>query len=483
VNKPIGRLFLVALVMFGALLVSTSWWTVLRADDLDHDRNNHRAGIRAQKVHRGTIFAGDGSVIARSVRDDEGVYRRTYPQGKTFGHPIGYSYADPPLGESEIERQYNDELTGADDSAIQTTFDQLIGRKPEGKDLRTSLDPKAQQLALDEIAQVGQSGAAVALDPRTGAVKVMASTPTYNPNTITRKGAFSAANTDNKNTPLVNRAVQFGAAPGSTFKVVTATAAIDTGQFSPSSTVDGDSGQKISAVPLANDFNQDFGQIDLKTALAKSVNTAFANVGEKLGKRTMKEYMERFGFDRKPKLDYPKDAMSASVVAPNPPGHAVPPTSRFVDVGRMAIGQGGLQATPLQMAQVAAAVANDGKLKKPRIATRIVDRDGRTTDTIEPQQQADVMKPSTAAAVTDMMVGVVQNGTGTKAQIPGIQVAGKTGTAETEFGAKVNDVWFIGFAPADNPRIAVAVTVKGVVGFGGDLAAPIARDMMRELLQ
>jgi peptidoglycan glycosyltransferase len=264
---------------------------------------------------------------------------------------------------------------------------------------------------------------------------------------------------------------------------VTATAAIDTGEFTPASTVDGDSGQKISAVPLANDFNQDFGQIDLKTALAKSVNTAFANVGEKLGKRTMKEYMERFGFDRKPQLDYPKDAMSASVVAPNPPGHPVSPTSRFVDVGRMAIGQGGLQATPLQMAQVAAAVANDGKLMKPRIAARVVDRDGRTTDAIEPQQQADVMKPSTAAAVTDMMVGVVQNGTGTKAQIPGIQVAGKTGTAETEFGAKVNDVWFIGFAPADNPRIAVAVTVKGVVGFGGDLAAPIARDMMRELLQ
>jgi peptidoglycan glycosyltransferase len=134
------------------------------------------------------------------------------------------------------------------------------------------------------------------------------------------------------------------------------------------------------------------------------------------------------------------------------------------------------------MAQVASAVANGGKLMKPHIATRVVDRDGRTVDTIEPQVQSTVMKPSTAAAVTDMMVGVVQSGTGTKAQIPGIQVAGKTGTAETEFGAKVNDVWFIGFAPAENPRIAVAVTVKGVVGFGGDLAAPIARDLMRELL-
>jgi peptidoglycan glycosyltransferase len=236
-------------------------------------------------------------------------------------------------------------------------------------------------------------------------------------------------------------------------------------------------------VPLANDFNQSFGPIDLKTALAKSVNTVFAQVGEKLGKPTMKEYMERFGFDAKPPLDYPKDSMSASVVAPSPPGHAVSPTSKFVDVGRMSIGQGGLQATPLQMAQVAAAVANGGQLMKPHITDRIVDRDGRTVDTISPAKQSTVMKPSTAAAVTDMMVAVVQNGTGTKAAIPGIQVAGKTGTAETEFGAKVNDVWFIGFAPADHPRIAVAVTVKAVTGFGGDFAAPIARDIMESLLK
>jgi peptidoglycan glycosyltransferase len=479
-NKPIGRLFAVALLMFAALLGATSWWTVVRAKKLDDDPQNRRALIRETKVRRGTIFAADGSAIARSVRDDEGIYRRTYPQGKRFGHPVGYS--DPSLGQSGIEKQYDDDLTGRK-NAITTTFDQLIGRRREGDDVRTSLDPKAQQLALDEIAAVGSSGAAVALDPRTGAVKVMASTPGYDPGGLTRPGALNAANRDNKNTPLVNRAVQFGAAPGSTFKVVTATAAIDTGTFSEGSTVDGDSGQKFASKPLANDFNQDFGPITLKDALANSVNTAFANVGTKLGASTMKEYMERFGFDRKPQLDYPRDAMSASVVVPNPPGHPVSPTSKYVDLGRLSIGQGGLQATPLQMAQVAAAVANGGKLMKPHIGTRVVDRDGRTTDTIEPTQQADVMKPSTAAAVTDMMVGVVQSGTGTKAQIPGVKVAGKTGTAETEFGAKINDVWFIGFAPADNPRIAVAVTVKAVTGFGGDFAAPIARDIMKSLLQ
>jgi peptidoglycan glycosyltransferase len=480
VNKPIGRLFIVALLMFAALVGSTSWWTVVRANKLDDDPQNRRALIRETKIRRGTIFAADGSAIARSVRDDEGIFNRGYPQGKRFGHPVGYS--DPGLGQTGIEKQYDDDLTGKK-NAITTTFDQLIGHQREGDDLRTGLVPKVQQLALDEIQKVGSSGAAVALDPRTGLVKVMASTPSYDPNTITKPGAFASANKDNTNKPLVNRAVQFGAAPGSTFKVVTSTAAIDTGTFTPDSTVDGDSGQKFASRPLANDFNQNFGQISLKEALAQSVNTAFANVGTKVGASTMKEYMRRFGFDRKPQLDYPKNTMSASVIVPNPPGHPVPATSKFVDLGRLSIGQGGLQATPLQMAQVAAAVANGGKLMKPHIGTRVVDRDGRTVDTVEPEVQSEVMKPSTAAAVTDMMVGVVQHGTGTNAQIPGIQVAGKTGTAETEFGKKINDVWFIGFAPADHPRIAVAVTVKAVTGFGGDFAAPIARDIMRELLQ
>jgi peptidoglycan glycosyltransferase len=223
--------------------------------------------------------------------------------------------------------------------------------------------------------------------------------------------------------------------------------------------------------------------IDLKTALTKSVNTVYAEVGERVGKQTMKKYMERFGFDSKPQLDYPKNSMSASVVAPTPPGRPVPPTSRYVDVGRMAIGQGGLEATPLQMAQVAAAVANGGKLMKPHLTDRITDRDGRTVQKISPELQSTVMKPSTAAAVRDMMVSVVENGTGTQAKIPGVQVAGKTGTAETQIGKKINNVWFIAFAPAQNPRVAIAVTVAGVPGFGGDIAAPIARDIMVELLK
>jgi peptidoglycan glycosyltransferase len=481
-NRPISRLFIVTLAMFAALLGSTTWWTVVRADKLNNDyaQENKREALRDLKIHRGTIRASDGTVIARSTRDAEGVYHRSYPTGALFGHPVGYAYAQ--IGQTGVERERNDALMGKE-NRLTTTIDQLLGHQPQGDDVVTSLNPRAQRIALDGLAAAGAGGAAVALDPRTGAVEVMASTPTYSPNAIKDPAALKAANTDTTRRPLVNRAVQFGYAPGSTFKVVTSVAAIDSGTFTPDSTVDGTNNARISGVPLQNDLGQSYGKITLRAALTESVNTAFAHVGEKVGKATMKRYMERFGFDAKPQLDYPRDTMSASVVVPRPPGRPVPPTSRYVDLGRLAIGQGGLEATPLQMALVAAAVANDGKLMQPHLASRIVDPDGRTVNTIEPRTQAEVMKPSTAAAVTDMMVSVVRSGTGTKAQIPGVEVAGKTGTAETEVSNKINNVWFIGFAPAENPRVAVAVTVAGVRGFGGDFAAPIARDIMQELLR
>jgi penicillin-binding protein A len=262
---------------------------------------------------------------------------------------------------------------------------------------------------------------------------------------------------------------------------VTATAAIDSGEFTPQSQVDGKNDVKISGVPLQNDFNQSFGPIDLTTALAKSVNTVYAQVAEKLGKRTMKTYMERFGFDSKPQLDYPKEQMSSSGEYRN--GHLISPTSRFVDVGRMGIGQDKLAVTPLQMAEVAAAVANGGKLMKPHLTDRIIDTDGRTVERISPEVQSTVMKPSTASGVTAMMEGVVNNGTGTQAQIPGVRVAGKTGTAETQIGKTTNNVWFIAFAPADNPRVAIAVTMEKQIGFGGDVAAPVAKAVMESLLR
>ena len=195
----------------------------------------------------------------------------------------------------------------------------------------------------------------------------------------------------------------------------------------------------------------------------------------------MKKYMERFGFDKKPQLDYPKDEMSAA--GEYYKGRLIHATSRYVDVGRMGIGQDKLQVPTMQMAEVAAAIANGGKLMKPHMTDRIVDTDGRTVDTIKPEVQSTVMKPSTASEVTAMMERVVQSGTGTQAQIPGVRVAGKTGTAETQIGRTINNVWFIAFAPADHPTVAIAVTMQGQPGFGGDVAAPVAKAVMESLLK
>lgn len=482
-NDPIRRLFVVALLMMIALAGSTSWWTIVRADKLNQDYSalNKRGVLRGLKIQRGAIRAADGSVIARSVRTSQGIFSRRYPTAELFAHPVGYSFTT--TAQSGLEAFYNERLSGKRSDA-QSLIDDIRGRDSAGERLQTTLDPKAQRLATDLIARASpaKGGAAVALDPRTGAVRVMASVPSFDPNTVSSAKDFTRLNKDETRKPLIDRAVQFGYAPGSTFKVITLSAALDSGKFNVNSTVDGTNGVKISGVPLTNDFSQSFGQIDLRTALAKSVNTAYAQVAEKLGKDTMRTYMERFGFDARPKLDLPRSGMSSSGEYRN--GTLLKPTSQFVDVGRMGIGQDKLVVTPLQMAQVAAAVANKGTLMKPHLGDRFVDGDGRTLDRIAPEVQSKVMSADAAAGVRDAMIAVVESGTGTQAKIPGVQVAGKTGTAETEVGKnQANKLWFIAFAPAQDPKVAIAVTVNDVVGFGGDVAAPIAKQIMQELLK
>jgi len=305
-------------------------------------------------------------------------------------------------------------------------------------------------------------------------VKVMYANPSYDDNNPDATGP---------NVSTFNRSTMASYPPGSTFKVVTAVAAIDSGMFTPSSTVNGNSPVTISGVPLSNDGNQSFGPIDLTTALTYSVNTVWAQVAEQLGRATMTKYMKRFGFYSKPPLDYPPDELNTSKPV-SPTGHPYPPGSPNEDIGRIGIGQGGLQVTPLQMAMVAAAVANGGKLMAPHLTDRVLDPDGRTIETIKPTVDSQVMKPSTAQQVAQMMKNVVEEGTGTPAQLGGIDVAGKTGTASIGApGSNLTEPWFIGFAPIENPKVAVAVTVEQTQGgFGGTVAAPIAKNIIQTLL-
>jgi peptidoglycan glycosyltransferase len=475
-NRPIVRVYVLVVVLFALLVGFTSRWTIFQASSLRANALNRRGLLEQERIDRGRILAADGTVLARSVRGAEGTYTRSYPTGDEFAHAIGYSYTD--LGQAGLERYRDAQLIGRSGTELQTILDQLQGRRRKGDDVITTLDPKAQRAAIAAIGE--HSGAVVALDPRTGAVKVMASVPSFDPNALRSPSTYARLANDAQHTPLVNRATQFGYAPGSTFKVLTATAAIDSGAYTPSSTVSGRNGVTISGVQLQNDNGESFGQLTLTQALARSVNTVWAQVAEHLGRQTLARYMARFGFDRKPRLDYPAEQMSSSGEYLN--GRLLAPTSARVDVGRMGIGQDKLQVTPLQMAEVAAAVANRGTLMVPHLTARIVNPEGQTVLRVTPRVQARVMRPTTAAAVTSMMEAVVNEGTGTSAQIPGVQVAGKTGTAETQIGAAINNVWFIAFAPAAHPTVAIAVTLKGVPGQGAAFAAPIARQVMEVLL-
>jgi peptidoglycan glycosyltransferase len=473
-NAPIARLFVVVVVLFGVLVAFTSRWTVFDAHALRDNPKNHRQLIEEQQIRRGLIRAGDDSVLARSLQQPDKSYVRSYPSGRLFSHAVGYSFVRQ--GRAGLERFYDDDLSGRT-GELGSLLDRLSGSEKQGDNLVTSLDPAAQRVALQQLG--GRKGAVVALDPRTGAIRVMASVPGYDPNTVKNQQQFSALNRD-KDAPLLNRNTQAGYPPGSTFKVVTAIAAIDSGRYTPDSRISGRNGKRISGVPLNNDQGESFGDITLTEALTKSVNTVFGEVGEKLGKATMKKYMDRLGFGRPVEVDLPRDERAAS--GERKGGRIIPATNGAVDVGRMAIGQDKLTVTPLQMAMVASAVANGGKLMKPHIADRVVDRDGRTVSHIEPGVMSQVMSPDTASKVGAMMDQVVKEGTGTAAALEGIDVAGKTGTAEVGHGCP-NQLWFIAFAPAQDPRVAIAVTVECGTGFGGTVAAPIAKAVMQELLK
>jgi penicillin-binding protein A len=470
-NAPIIRLYGLIALLFGVLVFATTWWSVFTAKDLRENVANRRPLLAEERIKRGTIRSADGKVLARSVKIDQERYRRRYPTRDLFAHAIGYSFTS--IGRSGLEQFRNDPLTGQRTELI-GAVDSLLNKRNVGDSIRTNLNAKAQQAAIDALD--GRKGAVVALEPSSGAVLAMVSNPSYNPNGLDQGDKFKQLATDEANSPIVNRATQSGYPPGSTMKVVTATAAIDTGKYTPGSRVNGKNGKEISGVPLNNFAGEDFGDIDLTFALTKSVNTVWAEVGEELGKRTMGEYMTKYGFYRQPPIDLPSDQLVAS--GERDRGRLLSPNSRKIDVGRMAIGQDKLLVTPLQMATVAATIANGGVRMKPHITQKIVDPDGRTQDEIEGERAERVMKVSTARALTSMMKNVVKEGTGTAAALEGVELAGKTGTAEINIEQRINDPWFIGFTN----DFAIAVVLERVQGgTGGVDAAPVAKQVLEAL--
>jgi peptidoglycan glycosyltransferase len=489
VNPQVRRLFFVFAFLFVALIATATYW-LWRAPDLEARQGNPTLIVRELEIRRGLILAADGRTRLaanrrRKLEDGRVWYLRRYPQGPLTAHAVGYST----IGRSRtgLELSMNDYLTASNanlSTVIDTTLDKLRGIPRVGNNVVTTLDLAAQSAAARGLA--GKCGAAVALEPETGRVLALVSAPSFNPNLVERDFASIEAITApcRPAAPLLDRATAGRFVPGSTFKIVTAAAAIDTGTFTPASRFDDPGYCTLFGQRVFNYSDQGtpsgFGNVSLADAVENSINSVFCNIGKELGAGVILDYAKRFGFYSRPPIELPSEEVLISGLYRN--GRLYDPENDSqVDPGRLAFGQERLVVTPLQMALVAAGVANAGVVMEPKLVERIVSPDGDVIQRFEPEEWSTAVSPATAADLTAMMVQAVESGTGVAAQIPGISVAGKTGTAETGVSGR-NNTWFIAFAPATRPEIAVAVALSDQAGTGGATAAPIARAIIEAAL-
>lgn len=476
-NTSIRRLFAVLAGGFLLLGLVLGYWQVVAADGLADRADNRQAQHRDQTVDRGRILTADRIVLARSVPRmvrGQTTYVRGYPQGALAPHAVGY--ASPQVGSTGLEARYNTYLRG--NYGAEPLLVRLRLRTAHGADIHTTLDQRVQAVAAQQM--LGRKGAVVALDPSTGAVLAMVSSPGFDLAKVADPAAFAAIR-NLPDSPLFNRATQGRYAPGSTFKLVTLVAALESDLgYAPETRFDDTGTLPTEGPPIRNFDNKVFGDHDLTQALTNSVNTTFARIGLNLGGNRLGDQMDAFGFGRRPGIDLPDNQVVASGRYQG--GTLLPNIEQGADLARIAIGQEKLSVTPLQMAMVAATIANGCTQMKPYLVARAVDKDGAAVFEQSPSQVRQVCSADTARVVTDMMGNVVREGTGTRAALEGLDVAGKTGTAETGAGG-LNDAWFVGFAPKTNPQVAIAVVVEGTPDTGGVAAAPIAREVMKKAIE
>jgi len=473
VNKAISRIFVVGVVLFVALVVNLTWIMVVRAAWFEDRPENKRSIAKELKIKRGELLGFDGSIIAGSLRRS-GYYYRDYPQGTLAPQLLGYDSVR--YGRSGIEQQLNEALTGkATDLGVQSWIDRLLGRKPKGADVRLTLVPAVQKTAQQQLA--GLKGAIVVLDPKTGALVASASAPSYEPTSLEEDWARLRADAA---APLLDRPTQGLYAPGSAFKVVTAAAGLDYRKVTPTTEFVDTGTYVVFGGKVTNYGGAVFGPNDFTTALTFSINTTFAKLGNMLASKRLVASMQRSGFYQTPPLPLPR----GEVVPSGRYGKkGLLPPDAFMDplaVAWAACGQEKVLATPLQMALVTAAVANGGRVMKPYYVQQVTSAAGDVVQKARPEQWLVAMKPATATALNTMMQRVVNAGTGASAALEGIQVAGKTGTAER--GDGTNLAWFVAFAPAADPKVAVVVVIEDTQSTGGEVAAPMAAKVLKSAL-
>ncbi|MEO8323041.1 MAG: penicillin-binding transpeptidase domain-containing protein [Actinomycetota bacterium] len=479
-ERQIRRVGIGLIALFLAVFVQLNYVQIFAANDIANNGANVRALIKKYSVKRGSIVTSDGVEIAKSVATGgKYKYKRTYPEGELYAHITGYL---PFAGEATgIEAAYDDDLIGEGGTlSMQDIQDRLLGSGERGDDVILTIDSRLQEAARDALGD--NVGAIVALDPQSGEIRAMYSNPTFDPNPLASFDAGAAADyyqsldPNSGTSPLVGVATRRTFPPGSTFKVLTASAALESGRYQPDSTFDDpdEIDLPLTDQTLTNYSNTSCtgtGKIDLFTALRISCDTTFAMIGLKIPD-DIREMAERMGFNE----PLPLETGTAPSTFPTIEDDEEPLRAYA------GIGQGDVAATTLQMAIVAATIANGGEVPKPRLLHQIIDASAGVVNEPEPETLGQAMSATNAAEVTDMMVAVVGSGTGTNAQITGVEVAGKTGTAQSAEGANPH-AWFISFAPADDPRLAVAVFVQNGGSFGAEatgalVAAPMAKAVL-----
>ncbi|TMR25569.1 penicillin-binding protein 2 [Nonomuraea turkmeniaca] len=483
-NKTLKRAAVACLVMFALLMINVNILQAVRAEELSGDSRNTRNYYARYAIERGRIVAG-GKVIAQSVETESKKFRfaREYPDAKLYAHVTGFF---SPESESAIERSENDLLDGSSaDLLLRRSIDLFTGEPTKGANVEVTINPKAQKAAYDALRNSGKRGAVVALDPKTGAILAMVSLPTYDPTELsgTEKGkVFTRYDVlaKDKSQPLLNRTIGQTYPPGSTFKVVTMAAYLeDDSSRGPDTTIEAPQQLPLPntniSLPNYGGAACGSGQVTLKFALERSCNTPFGKMGLELGYDKMKEQTEKFGMGE-------QIAVPMSV-AQSDFGEKEDQAA----VAMASIGQRSNRMTPLQMAMIAAGIGNNGTVMKPYLVNKITDAKGDSVDEAKPEELSQAVSPETAGKLSEMMVSVVNNGTANLAQVPGVQVAGKTGTAESGDRAAPH-AWFISFAPAEDPKVALAVIVEsgaanvGAEATGGHTAAPIAKAVLEAVL-
>ncbi len=473
-NRSIKLLFFAFTALFLILILNLSNLQFFSSEIISSNQNNKRQRLRDYSIERGAIYTSDGVEVARSI-DTGGEYRfqREYPQGSLYSNITGYDSWR--YGRTGLEEKFNRELLGqAREYSLRNLINRLFGGTRRGYSIVLTVDSKVQQAAARALGD--RRGAVVAIRPDTGEILAMVTSPRFDPNiTVPLRGRDTEtpwkALRANENKPLIDRCTAGLYPPGSSFKVVSAAAALETGTATTNSIYQCSGNLLVSGYRMRDYGGKAHGRLNFKKAFELSCNITFATIGLKLGATMLVKYAEKFGFNDKIEFDLPVEKSTI------PGADSMDP----VELASSSIGQGKILVTPLQMALVAAAIANGGCMPKPYIVREIQEYSGKVVQQFRPSVWKELIGSSVADTLTRMMVGVVKEGTGTAARIPGMEIAGKTGTAEIGENGVSPHSWFVCFGPASKPQVAVAVIVENG-GEGGKTAAPIGRQVLLEAL-